>query len=73
MSHASASFRISARVPVSVSADDNTIFCNSTKGYRLILVSKDGSEKILEEVVMATKKPNPYKREEGESWKIIAL
>lgn len=68
----SAGFRLQAHVPVFVKATDEQIICNSTKGYQLFLVNGD-NEVLVETWVGAVAKKNPYKREEGETWKIVAL
>lgn len=69
------SFRITARVPVVVRADDNTIFCNSTKGYRLYLQeAATGYKIVVEEHIGAVSKPNPHRRENpADKWIIEAL
>lgn len=72
---ATGNFRVTATVPVIVKATDAEIFCNSTKGYRLYRVNKDTRERTLvEEVHMATKRPNVHKRDALlEEWVIEAI
>lgn len=68
-------FRITARVPVFVKADDQTIVCNSTRGYRLWLRDKaTGERTLIEEFRGAVQKSNPYTRPHPEdSWEIEAI
>jgi hypothetical protein len=71
----SSSYRITARVPVFVKADDQSIVCNSTKGYRLYLREAATGYKILmEEHRGAVQKRNPFtKPDPADTWVIEAI
>lgn len=65
-----ASFTLKAHVPVAVWANEKEIFCNSGAGYNLYAIDQNGQRRLLETQLGATKKPNPYKLNLGESFLI---
>lgn len=75
MSSSGSTIRLTARVPVFVKADDHTIVCNSTKGYRLyVREAKTGYLILMEEYRGAVQKANPYTRSDpADTWHIEAI
>lgn len=66
------SFTVKATVPVRVTVDEKKIFCNSSAGYHLYAVDKDGNRRHLETHVGATIRDNTHVLLDGETFFIEA-